>query len=151
MATHSNIVTCKSHRFRHDWNDLLHACKEDYSESNNTWEAFFSVGVWKEECWADDHIHLEEWLIFTKDQIIGKIMKRECVCVLSCFSVMWLFATLSTVALQAPLSMGFLRHEYWSGLLFPSPEDLPDPGIKLVSPTPAGGFFTTEPPGKPWC
>ena len=45
--------------------------------------------------------------------------------------------------------MGFLREEYWSGLSFPSPEDLPNPGIKLASPTFAGGFFTTEPPGKP--
>ena len=58
-------------------------------------------------------------------------------------------ATALTVAHQAPLSMGFSRQEYWSGLPFPSPKDLPDPGIK---PTPfvlAGGFFTTEPPGKP--
>ena len=43
----------------------------------------------------------------------------------------------------------FLKKEYWSGLPFPLPGDLPDPGIKLTSPTLAGGFFTTEPPGKP--
>ena len=52
---------------------------------------------------------------------------------------------------KAPLSMGFLRQEYWSGLPFPSPEDLPNPGIEpasLTSPALAGGFFTTEPPGK---
>ena len=52
-----------------------------------------------------------------------------------------------TVALQAPLSMGFLRQEYWSGLPFPSPGDLPDPGIEpesLMSPALAGGFFTTS-------
>ena len=48
----------------------------------------------------------------------------------------------------ARLSMEFFRQEYWSGLLFPSPGNLPDPGIKPVSPTLAGGFFTTEPPGK---
>ena len=53
------------------------------------------------------------------------------------------------VAHQAPLSMGFPRQEYWSGLPFPSPGDLPDPGIKFMSPTLAGGFFTTELPGKP--
>ena len=47
-----------------------------------------------------------------------------------------------------PLSMGFPRQEYWSGLPFPSPGDLPDPGIDPVSPALAGGFFTTEPPGK---
>ena len=52
-----------------------------------------------------------------------------------------------TAAHQAPLSMGFSRQEYWSGLPFPPPEDLPDPGIEpasLVSPELAGGFFTTS-------
>ena len=47
--------------------------------------------------------------------------------------------------------MGFSKQEYWSGLLFPPPGDLPDPGIKPmfpVSPALAGGFFTTEPPGE---
>ena len=44
--------------------------------------------------------------------------------------------------------MGFPRQEYWSGLPFPSPWDLPNPGIKPASPTLAEGFFTTEPPGK---
>ena len=44
--------------------------------------------------------------------------------------------------------MGFLRQEYWSGLPFPSPGDLPDPGIKPVSPALTGRFFNTEPPGK---
>ena len=62
------------------------------------------------------------------------------------------FATPWTAALQAPLSMGFHRQEYWSGLPFPTPEDLPDPGIKPLSPASsalAGRFFTTEPPEKP--
>ena len=62
-----------------------------------------------------------------------------------------LFATPWTVARQAPLSMGFSREEYWSGLPCPPPGDLPDPGIKsmsLMSPALAGRFFTTEPPGK---
>ena len=54
-----------------------------------------------------------------------------------------------TVACQAPLSVGFSRQEYWSGLPFPSPGDLPDPGIEPVSPALAGGFFTTEPSEKP--
>ena len=58
------------------------------------------------------------------------------------------FATPWTVAHQAPLPMGFFRQEYWSGLPFPSPGDLPNPGIKPVFPALAGGFFTTEPPGK---
>ena len=54
-----------------------------------------------------------------------------------------------TVAHQASLSMGFSRREYQSGLPFPSPGDLPDPGIEPSSPALAGGFFTTESPGKP--
>ena len=45
--------------------------------------------------------------------------------------------------------MGFPRQEYWHGLSFPSPGELPDPGIKSMSPALAGGFFTAEPPGKP--
>ena len=61
------------------------------------------------------------------------------------------FGTLWTVACQAPLSMGFPRQDYWSGLLFPTPGDLLDPGIEPVSLALAGGFFTTEPPGKPGC
>ena len=71
-----------------------------------------------------------------------------CVCMLSCVC---LFATSETVAYQAPLSMEFPRQEYQSGLPFPSPEELPDPGIEptsLVPPALAGGFFTTAPPGK---
>ena len=59
------------------------------------------------------------------------------------------FVMLWTVASQALLSMGFPRKEYWSGLPFPSPGDLPDPRIKPKSPVLASGFFTTEPPGKP--
>ena len=57
-----------------------------------------------------------------------------------------------TVAHQAPLCMELSRQEYWSGLPLPPPGDLPDPGIKAESPTSpalAGGFFTTESPGKP--
>ena len=53
-----------------------------------------------------------------------------------------------TIACQAPLSMGFSRQEYWSELSFPSPGDLPDPGINPTSPALAGEFFTTEQPGK---
>ena len=55
-------------------------------------------------------------------------------CLLSRFSHVRLFETLWTVAHQAPLSMEFSKHEYWSGLPFPPPEDLPDPGIKPTSP-----------------
>ena len=58
------------------------------------------------------------------------------------------FGTPRTVVHQAPLSMGFPRQEYWTGLPFPSPGDFPDPGIEPASPALADGFFTTEPPGK---
>ena len=61
------------------------------------------------------------------------------------------FVTLWTVACHALLSMTFFRPEYWNGLPFPPPGDLPDSGIKPtspVSPALAGRFFTTEPPGK---
>ena len=62
------------------------------------------------------------------------------------------FVTPWTVAHQVPLSIGFPRQEYWSGLPVPSPGDLPDPGIKLTSldsPPLVGGFFTIAPPRKP--
>ena len=56
-----------------------------------------------------------------------------------------------TVARLAPLSIGFLRQEYWSGLPFPSPGSVPDPRIEPASPAVVGRFFTTETPGKLWC
>ena len=68
-------------------------------------------------------------------------------CVPSCFSHVQLFVTPWTVAHQAPLSIGFSRQEYQSGLPFPPPGDLPNPGIKprsLISPALVGGFFTTS-------
>ena len=70
---------------------------------------------------------------------------------LSCFSHIWVFAIPWTIACQAPLSMGFSRQKYWSGLPCPPPSHFPDPGIEpefLVSPTLAGKFFTTAPSGK---
>ena len=67
------------------------------------------------------------------------------IAVLSCFSRVQLFVTLWTVACQAPLSMGFSRQEYWSGLSCPPLGDRPDPGIEPVFTSPAlGGFFTTS-------
>ena len=59
-----------------------------------------------------------------------------------------LFATPGTAAYQAPLSLGFSRQEYWCGLPFPSPGDLPDPGIEPGSPTLEADALTSEPPGK---
>ena len=74
------------------------------------------------------------------------------VCVLSRFSCVQLFAIPWTVAHQAPPSTGFSRQEYWSVLPFPSPGDLPDPGIELaslLSPALAMGSLPPAPPGKP--
>ena len=59
-----------------------------------------------------------------------------------------ILATPRTVACQAPLSMTFSRQEYWSGLPFPSPGDLPDPGIEPQSPTLKADALQSEPPGQ---
>ena len=61
----------------------------------------------------------------------------------------WLFETPWTVAYQAPSSMGFSRQKYWIGLPFPSPADLPDPGIEPGSSALQADALTSEPPGKP--
>ena len=71
--------------------------------------------------------------------------------VLSCFSRVQLLETPWTIAHQAPLSMGLCRQEYWSGLIFPSPGDLPNPGIEPTSPALQADSFTAEPSGKSRC
>ena len=70
------------------------------------------------------------------------------VCVCVSLSVLSESATPSTVAHQAPLSKGFSRQEYWSGLPFPSPGDLPDPGIEPTFPALQADSLLSEPPGK---
>ena len=75
-----------------------------------------------------------------------------CVCILSCFSYVQLLATVWTEACHAPLSMGFSKQEYWSGLPCPLLGDLPNPGIKPaypVSPALQVDSLPTETPGKP--
>ena len=77
----------------------------------------------------------------------SSVCVRVYVCVLIRFGHVQFFATLWTLACKAPLSMGFSRQEYWSGLPCPPPGDLPNPGIKpasRMSPALAGGFFTTR-------
>ena len=74
-------------------------------------------------------------------------LKNFCCCCLVTQSCLTL-AKPWTVARQATLSVRFPRQEQWSGLSFPSPRGLPHPEIEPVSPALAGGFFTTEPPGK---
>ena len=94
--------------------------------------------------WRDEHaITVCQWfsirtgIVYTPTQFLSHV---------------WLFVTPWTVAHQAPLSMRWSWQEYWSGLPFSPPGDLPNPGIEPmspVSPALAGGFFTTLPPGKP--
>ena len=92
--------------------------------------------------------------IYVPGHILGSCVQNEfllylCVCMCS---VTELYPTLCDpmdYACQTPLSMGFPKQRYWSGLPFPSPEDHSRSGIKPMSPALAGRFFTTEPPGKP--
>ena len=79
------------------------------------------------------------WAMSLEGDLYG-VMSSGCLVTKSCLTL----RNLWTVAHQAPLSMGSPRQEYWSGLPFPSPGDLP---ISCM----ASGFFTTEPPGKPYC
>ena len=91
-----------------------------------------------------EHTHMWSALNIEHNQAILMIMHNCCLVAQSRLTLLsW------TVAHQAPLSVEFSRQEYWSGLPFSSPEDLPDPGIKPMFPALAGGFFTTEPPEKP--
>jgi len=85
-------------------------------------------------------------LIMLKALVIGGVISGP-YCMLSCFSRVQLFVTPWIVVHQASPSMGFSRQEYWSGLPFPLPGNLPDPGMESRSPAPpalAGRFFTTS-------
>ena len=86
---------------------------------------------------------------FTTSRATWEALFEKCVCVLSCFSHIRLFATLWTVAHQASLSMGFSRQEYWSGLLCPLPGDLLDTGIELGFPTLHVDSLLSKPLGRP--
>ena len=85
-------------------------------------------------------------LSFVETPLVSALRLAKAAWVLS---HVWLLATPCTVAHQDPLLMQFSRQEYWSGLPFPPPGDLPDPGFGPEPPALAGGFFTTEPLEKP--
>ena len=87
------------------------------------------------------NLHLLHW----KGILYHQATREACACMLSHFSHVRFFVTLWTVAHQAPLSMGFPRQQYWSGLPFPPPGDLPDPGIKSGAPALQVDLLT-EPP-----
>ena len=82
--------------------------------------------------------HLSEIALWPTIQRVSQVLSR-----------VWLHVTSWTVARQAPLSMDFPRQEYWSGLPFPFPGDLPKPGIEPFSSALAGRFFIIELPRKP--
>ena len=112
-------------------------------------------------CFFFSHIPLRSSPLSTTFRIQNQTVKKAaltyipCVCVhTQSLSRVRLFATFWAVACQASLSMEFSRQEYWSSLPFTTRGDLPDSGIEpvsLASPALAGGFFTTEPPGKLSC
>ena len=79
-----------------------------------------------------------------------QVGRWSCVQGCSVTSRVWLFVTLWTVVLQAPPSIGFPRQEYWGRLPFPSPRDLPDPGIESESTALQANSSRSEPPEKPW-
>ena len=81
--------------------------------------------------------------------ITGRQKVIPCVCVCWSLSHAWLFATPQTVTYKAPLSMGFSRQEYWSGLPLPTPRDPPDPRTKPWSPAFQGDSLQSKLPRKP--
>ena len=119
--------------------------------------------TWEEEKKGNTRKGKDRQKIIPKQENRNRIVHINvclCVCVCMCMCVcmrahalslsdVGFFVTPWTIACQAPLSMGLSRQEYWSGLPFPTPGDLPDPGIKPTSPALAGKIFTTVLPGKP--
>ena len=96
-----------------------------------------TVQTARKQIWKHTHTHT---CVFLHPSMKVKVKSLSCVQFL---------VTLQTVAHQAPRSMGFSRQEYWSGLTFPSPGDLPDPGIEPSSPTLQADSLLSEPPGNP--
>ena len=90
---------------------------------------------------SPNHWTTREFLTMSSFDTVQMIVKL--------LSHVWIFVTPWTVACQTPPSMGFSREEYWSGLPFPSPGDLPDSRIKLRSPALQANSLLSEPPGKP--
>ena len=80
---------------------------------------------------------------------IGSRSMCSFVCVFESLSQVQLLVTLCTVARQASLPMEFSRQEYWSGLPFPLPGVLPNPGMETASPTSQAGSLPSEPSGSP--
>ena len=128
-------------------NPLQCSCPENPRDGGAWWAAVYGVS----QSWtrlkrlsssssSSPKTVIHCWLLLMVESKTRSCWFVLCLCVLSAL-VMFNFATLWTVACQAPLPMGFFLQEYCSGLPFPSPGNLFDPGIKLTSPVLAGGFF----------
>ena len=105
------------------------------------------VAVWMGGGGLEENgLHIHVWLSPFSVQL--KLSQHCSSAIVKSLSCVRLFATLWTVAYQAPPSMGFSRQEYWSGLPFPSPGDLPDPGIEPGSPAFRADAITSEPPDR---
>ena len=128
---------------REAWRAAIHGVTKSWTRLSD----------WTELNWTDmfflnvENIR-KKYILWNKaDLIVNTNWATQPHLVLLCFSHVWFFAMLWTVALQAPLSMGFTRQEYWSGLPCLSPGDLPNPGIEtasLMSLALEGRFFTTS-------
>ena len=110
---------------------------------------------WKCQDTSSFHVHELKWATYKFIELLDSLLIDWQMChnvnnsnYIVCASSM---ETPWTVAHQAPLSMEFSRQEYWSGLPFHSPLDLPDPGVEPKSYALSSKFFTTEPTGKPLC
>ena len=172
MATHSSILAWRipgtgepgrlqsmgSHRVRHDWIDLAAAAAAAAAADMLTltpfsplptiqWILFFLPQKTPSFLFSSPTSTFTLWIVVVWLLRPGRL--TVCLCYWCLLFGVQLFVTSWTIAHQAPLSMRFLRQEYWSGLPFPSPGDLPNPRIEPASPALAGRFFTTEPPGKP--
>ena len=93
--------------------------------------------------------HLHFWKLYPSGSGTNSSHRLWSLVPVKLLSHVRLFATPWTAAYQAPPSMAFSRQEYWSGLPFSSPGDLPDPGLTPRSPTLQAGAVPSEPPGKP--
>ena len=125
-----------SQRVGHDWATELNCTLRSNTSQIDWYQSLLPIRWNSKNCLLKKVKNLPNFLIIPMHP-----------CVLSRFSHVRLFVTPWTVAHQAPLSMGFSRQEYWSGLPCPPPGDLPDSGIEpesLMSPALAGRFFTTS-------
>ena len=91
-----------------------------------------------------NHYNLTLWIKYTKIICSRILIRAFMIMKVKSLSRVWLFANPWTLAHQAPPSMGFSRQEYWSGLPFPFPGDLPDPGIEPRSPALDADALTSE-------